>query len=717
MVEQLISGKIENKIKPVLNTASEQQLLHIKNRIQSKAPTFLSAINPTFVESAQVALLINDLINNFKKGEVRKTFFANSHIEAIHGAIKIGRHSSKELNDNEEGKVLFYDSRKYFEPIFNPLKESIEDALVPGIHFCNQTEEIAEEDYTDIALLILSIDPDIGIDNALRASLKKASENKVIKALDLSLLRLDQIKTIGLPVLEQFDIVIWGEALSDFKFPFGAFSTRDTIYKPWNTLDNCLLHSSTYGGNGMVMSYVKTILIDSFSVFREVFYEKILKQIETSKNIKYKTATLYLNGYTNLLFRTSVPMNFKEVYGSHMISKHNEKPQKYLDCVGGSGCNVRGHNRTDVITDVLEQHEPTRDYFSALEEKLSKYTGLNNAFMGCSGASVVEIGIVMGLLANKGKKKVIVFNGNYAGKTLVAINGTVDDNSYFNPLYNEVEIINPYSGSARQDLQKALANNDVGLVWFEYIQGGGLLKIPSDLISLLMKLKEQYGFFVGVDEILHGVYRTGNFLSFDRDFIQPDIITFAKGLSNMTFPGSVVMVSDVVVAKAKEVNNDLVTFYNTIHKNQLGAHLAVHILNKAEEEEIAFNVKKQSKFIKSNTEGVLKNSKCFNNVEVFGLHIRFNLHMRKYPLKYFSYKKANNIITTVFYKKGNIITFFGRVLPPLNLSDAEAKEFVKGVEAIAKIPAWYYLWIGVKQYFLLKYFNLINKLQLARKYK
>lgn len=719
MVEQLISGiKKGSEAKPILKEASEQQLLHIKNRITSKAPTFLSSINPTFIESAQVALIINDLINNFQKGEARKTFFANSHIEAIHGAIKIGRHASRELYNNTTGKVIFHDVENYYKMIFNPLDENVNDALVPGVYFYNTIADVHEiEDYDDVALILFAIDdPSVGITDDINKILKQASKNNIITGLDLSLLNLSQIETLGMDYLSQFDIIIWGEALSDFRFPCGAFSTRDTIYKPWNTIDNCLLHSSTYGGNGMVMSYVKDVLINTFPVLNNDYYKKLFLKIEVSKKMKYKVAAMYLNGYTNLLFRTSVPMNFEEVQGSYMIGKQKNKTQKYLDCVGGSGCNLRGHNRLDIITDVIEKHQHKLDYFSPLEKKLSKYTGLDHAFMGCSGANAVEMGITLGLIANKGKKKVIVFNGNYAGKTLVAINGTIADNSYFDPLYQEVEIINPYTASARQDLQKAIETNEVGLVWFEYIQGGGLLRIPPDLISLLMKLKEKHDFFIGIDEILHGVYRTGDFLSFDRDFIQPDIITFAKGLSNMTFPVSVVMTSNTIMEQAKQVNSKLVDFYRNIHKNQLGAQLALHVLEKAEQENISVNVNKQSKLIKSSITKLLRDSKGFNNVELFGLHIRFNLNMRKYPFKFFSYQKANNIITTVFYKKGNIITIFGRVLPPLNLSDTEAKEFIKGVEIVAKTPSWYYLWTGIKQYLMIKYLGMNNKLKLFRKY-
>lgn len=71
--------------------------------------------------------------------------------------------------------------------------------------------------------------------------------------------------------------------------------------------------------------------------------------------------------------------------------------------------------------------------------------------------------------------------------------------------------------------------------------------------------------------------------------------------------------------------------------------------------------------------------------------------MKAFPFRYFSYDKAMRVVTSVIYKRGNLVTFFGRMLPPLNLSHAEAEELAAGVERTFTTSPWIFLWVGVKQ--------------------
>ncbi|WP_108867787.1 aminotransferase class III-fold pyridoxal phosphate-dependent enzyme [Aquimarina aquimarini] len=708
MEEKLIIGSNSQvAVSTVLKEASTQQLDYLKERIEAGLPSFLSSINPVFEESVQVAYMLSEISNHFQKGEYRKTFFGNSHLEAVHGAIKVGRHAAKELFDKEGGKVVVLDSLNYYKKIFDPLQKGKGKALIPGVEFLENISSLATHiQNKELAVAVIKLEKEQEVNDTLLQILIEAHKNTIVTVLDMSCLDIDQIKVLPAELIRQSDVLVWGEALTDNRFPFGAFSTKNSIHKPWNSFDRALLHSSTYGGNGLVLGFVRNVLLKQYPDFNQRKYNNVFRKIKKSEGFKFKMASKYMNEYLNFLFRTTVSMNFEESRYSYFITKG----KKYLDCVGGSGCNARGHNRLDIIDDVLEQHDTTKDYFEDLEKEMALRTGLSRAMMGNSGASAVEMGIIMGMLANKGKKKIVVFNGNYAGKTLIAINGTNDDHSHFEPLYADVEIINPYVASARKDLENVLLTNEVGLVWFEHIQGGALLKIPTDLLSLLAKHKTTYKYLIGIDEILHGVHRTGDFLSFDTTIIEPDIITFAKALSNMVFPTSVVMMSQQVIEAAEDTNYETVQYYKNVFKNQLGAHLALDVLRKSEMENIAANVKEKSAYLQQQIGQLFRKSNYFKNIEIVGFHIRFNLNMKAYPFKYFSYKKATNIITNAFYKKAKIITFLGRMLPPLNSSKEDIEVLIKGVEKMVSIPGWYFIWIGIKQYVHMKYLMIKKKL-------
>lgn len=84
--------------------------------------------------------------------------------------------------------------------------------------------------------------------------------------------------------------------------------------------------------------------------------------------------------------------------------------------------------------------------------------------------------------------------------------------------------------------------------------------------------------------------------------------------------------------------------------------------------------------------------------------------MKAFPFKYYSYEKANRIVTSVFYRKGDLVTFFGRMLPPLNLSQTEAQEMVAGMEKTFTSSPWLFLWVGVKQHLHTRYLTARGRL-------
>ena len=695
---------------PVMDPATEAQLGHLQRRIEEQKPTFLSSVNPVFAESAQVAYMLHTLIRNYQKGgENYKSFFANSHLEAVHGAIKLGRHAAREVRDLDSGEVLFLDEVQYYSTFFDPLDEGPVQALVPGVQFFTELAALEQAAQADTALVIISLTEDNFAERARQGTADALRGYQ--RALDLSQLSLAALRELPKELLAQYDIIIWGESLSRKQFPFGAFSARDGVYKPWNSMERCLIHSSTYGGNGMVLSFVRDVLLQELFKDEHSQIRAYVDRIAEHRGTKYKVASAHLNEFLNLKYRATVPLDFVAAKGSYLYSKSSKGLQKNLDAVGGSGCSVRGHNPDDLIPEVLQQHSHSTNYLEPLVEQLQALTGLDRGMPGVSGASVVEMGMISALLANKGKKKVVVFNGNYAGKTLVAINGTADDHSHFEPLYPDLEMINPYTATARHDFQQLCETGEVGLVWFEFIQGGGLLHLPAEIISLVAKSKEQYGYFIGVDEILHGVYRTGNFLSFDPQLVKPDLITFAKGLSSMVFPFSMVMMSENVYQGALQTNPEWVLTTQQRFANQLGAHIAGHVLRKTESEGISENVKQRSKDLSRRIEEALQKSPVTRGIEVAGFHLRVNLAMNKYPMKFFKYQRAIEIMTYVFFKKGQIVTYFGRHLLPLNLSAREADEMVAGFQRVAKVPAWYYLWVGAKQYLHARWLILTRKLK------
>jgi adenosylmethionine-8-amino-7-oxononanoate aminotransferase len=82
---------------------------------------------------------------------------------------------------------------------------------------------------------------------------------------------------------------------------------------------------------------------------------------------------------------------------------------------------------------------------------------------------------------------------------------------------------------------------------FEPIQGDGGCVIPhDDYFPLISKICDKYDILMIADEVVTGFGRTGKWFAMEHWKVQPDIITFSKGVSSGYLPlGGVIMTDDV----------------------------------------------------------------------------------------------------------------------------------------------------------------------------
>lgn len=77
--------------------------------------------------------------------------------------------------------------------------------------------------------------------------------------------------------------------------------------------------------------------------------------------------------------------------------------------------------------------------------------------------------MTLAIVTNFSCSRILVFKGNYAGKTLIALNGTEDDSlrKPFEPLYRDGVYFDICSDHAEEALLNELRSGEVALVWFE----------------------------------------------------------------------------------------------------------------------------------------------------------------------------------------------------------------------------------------------------------
>ena len=169
-----------------------------------------------------------------------------------------------------------------------------------------------------------------------------------------------------------------------------------------------------------------------------------------------------------------------------------------------------------------------------LAEKLCTRSGMAAAFFGNSGAEGNE-GIIK--LARKyswekygeGRGTVITLNRSFHGRTITTLSATGQDvfHKYFFPFTEGFRRADPNLDSIQQ-----AAGHDVCAVLVELVQGeGGVLPLEREFVHALAQLCADRDWLLLADEVQTGIGRTGSLFCFQQYGVQPDVLSFAKGVA------------------------------------------------------------------------------------------------------------------------------------------------------------------------------------------
>ncbi len=581
-----------NHYQSVFRKISNDTRALISEMNQKKEPTFILPTKYISKQAAQAGYLFNEMSNSIvpEHPQTYKSFFCNSAEEALQGAVKIVRHYGYKQYKKHRGQILIYTSKATMYPLFKGTSKD-KNSLYPNIKIVNSFEALKDHVQTAPVLSIIFAVTKTEELHEIETYLEKHRGRRMVTGLDLSTLAVEELWQ--LKVRFPTDVIVWGEEFTNREIPFGAFSMTDTIYAPWNKLKYSLLHSSTYSGNILTLKKALTHMLGACN--NSDHYEKKIEEIGAS----YKTRKHYFSKYVNpklgmLYGLTGYDFDVKKAEGSYLTIEKDEKEYEVFDCVGGGGLSIFGHNPEDLTDQVINRHDQSIDYVLQLTQQLKTMTGYDRFFQTVSGASSVETAMLMGLLSQpETRQKILVFKGNYAGKLLLPLTGTqiaMSPNRFFYPIYENVVVVDPFAKDALQQMESIVQKGDIGLVWFEYLRGTDGKRIPEAIIESLEKNREQYGYHIGVDEILFGMCRTGPFMSIEATNLKPDITTLSKGLTYMTFPTGGTLIKEALWKKALDKNKEMIHYLAARYQNQIGAHIACHCLQRMEKENIAENI-------------------------------------------------------------------------------------------------------------------------------
>ena len=218
--------------------------------------------------------------------------------------------------------------------------------------------------------------------------------------------------------------------------------------------------------------------------------------------------------------------------------------KEYIDFTAGIGVNSLGYCDEGWIKAVTEQLNKLQHcsnlYYtepqSKVAEMLTTRTGMQKVYFANSGAEANETAIkaarkygctIKGIEADSGE--IITLKNSFHGRTLGAMTATGQPNYHenFGPLPAGFQ----YCEANNIEQLEELADGDTCAVMMELVQGeGGVRQLDRDFVEAAAELCRKRDILLIIDEVQTGIGRTGKLFAYEYFGIEPDMVTFAKGI-------------------------------------------------------------------------------------------------------------------------------------------------------------------------------------------
>jgi acetylornithine aminotransferase len=214
----------------------------------------------------------------------------------------------------------------------------------------------------------------------------------------------------------------------------------------------------------------------------------------------------------------------------------DETGKSYLDLVAGIAVNVLGHAHPAVVEAVSRQvatlghtsnlvaNEPS----VRLAERLLGLVGRDGkVFFANSGAEANEAAFK--LVRRTGRPQIVAAEGAFHGRTMgaLALTGQPAKRAPFEPLPGAVTFV-PFGDAAAL---RAAVGADTAAIFLEPIQGeAGVVLPPEDYLGEARRIASAAGPLLVLDEVQTGIGRTGAWFAHQREGVDADVLTLAKGL-------------------------------------------------------------------------------------------------------------------------------------------------------------------------------------------
>ncbi len=242
---------------------------------------------------------------------------------------------------------------------------------------------------------------------------------------------------------------------------------------------------------------------------------------------------------------------------SKMAEIWDESGKRYIDFFAGAGALNYGHNNpkiNDAIITYLQNDGighaldmgtvAKRNFMESFVNNILKPRGFNYKlqFVGPTGTNAIETALKIARKV-KGRKQVMSFTNGFHGMSMGSLsitgNSYYHDESYGVPGYTTQVPFHNYLGDKIDTiayLRKILGDDSSGTelpaaIVLETVQAeGGINVSGAGWLKDLRQICDDFDILMIVDDIQVGNGRSGDFFSFERAGIKPDIVTLSKSI-------------------------------------------------------------------------------------------------------------------------------------------------------------------------------------------
>lgn len=374
-----------------------------------------------------------------------------------------------------------------------------------------------------------------------------------------------------------------------------------------------------------------------------------------------------------------IPLAFDHGEGAWLVTDTGER---YLDFAAGIAVNSLGHGHPHLVAALTEQAGKLWHVSNLYEipgqrrlgERLAAATFADKVFFTNSGAEALECAIKTArryqyVNGHPERFRVITFEGAFHGRTLATI-AAGGQQKYMEGFGPKVDGFDQVSFADAEAAEKAITPETAAIL-IEPVQGeGGIRVVPTPVLKRLRQLCDRHGLLLILDEVQCGVGRTGRLFAHEWAGVSPDLMAIAKGIGGGFPMGACLATEAAAVGMTAGVHG------TTFGGNPLAMAVGNAVLDVVLEEGFLDEVARKALLLK---QGLAAIADEFPQVveEIRGTGLILGLKCAMPNARVNQALRERHLLAVPAGE--NVI----RLLPPLNVTDAEIGEALARIRAAA----------------------------------